>query len=364
MNRRQALAAALLGTFGLAGCRRRPPAAEPAPAAPPPAAAVAWTLVTAWPRDYPGLDAAARDFARRVALMSGGRLSIEVFAADERVPALAVFDAVSRGKAQLGHGAAHYWAERTPAAPFFAAIPFGLAADESLAWLRHGGGQALWDEAYAPFGVKPLPAGNGGAQLGGWFNREIRSLQDFEGLRVHMPGLGGEVLKRFAAIPQTLAVQAVPAALYDGSIDAAAGGSPSDDLAGGLAQLARFCYYPGWQAPQSPLELLVNRKAWDGLPADLQAIVEEAARGSGQLLLDAYTAANAQAVEELRRQGVELRRLPDELLAALHHESEQVLELQASRNELNGRIWASLKAFRGPAGELRRLTAGSLAHWR
>lgn len=362
MKRRQALAAALLGSLGLAGCRRAPALPAAVPAQRP--AQFAWNMVSAWPRDYAGLDSAARDFARRVAAMSDGRLSIAVLAAGERVPALDVFDAVSRGKAELGHGAAHYWAERTPAAAFFAAIPFGLSASETHAWLQHGGGQALWEEAYAPFGIKPLLAGNTGPRLGGWFNREIRSLEDFEGLRVQLPGLGGEVLKRFAAIPLSLPVEAVAAALYDGSLDAAAGGSPADDLAAGLAQLARYCYYPGWQAPQTPIELLINRKAWDALPADLQAIVEEAARAASQRLLDAYLAASAQALEQFRQQGIELRRFPDELLAALRHESAQVLELQAGRNALTARIWASLQAFRGPADELRQLSPRPLQTWR
>ncbi|HYQ39014.1 MAG TPA: TRAP transporter substrate-binding protein [Pseudomonas sp.] len=363
MNRRQACgrAAALLAALALPGCRRDAP---PAPAAAPPAPTFAWKMVTAWPRDYPGLGSGAEDFARRVTAMSGGRLTITVYAAGERVPAAALFDAVSRGSAELGHSAAHHWQGRIAAAPFFSSLPFGLSATEMHAWLQHGGGQALWEEAYAPFGVRPLAVGNTGMQLGGWFNKEITTLQDLEGLRVRMPGLGGEVLKRFAATIVALSEGDVPGALYDGSIDAAAGNGPYADLAVGLPQFARFCYYPGWQAPQALIELLINRKAWDALPADLQAIVEEAAHGATQRMREEYAAGNAQALAELKQQGVVFKRYPEELLAALHHEAAQVLEQLASQNALNGRIWASLKAFRAPADELYRLSAKALDHWR
>lgn len=362
MNRRHLLgAAALLAAFGLPGCRRETaaPQAEAAPAAP----RFTWKMVTAWPQHHPGLGSGAEDFARRVQAMSGGRLSIEVFAAGEQVPVQGMFDVVSRGATELGHGAAYYWRGKTAAAPFFTTIPFGPSATEMHAWLQHGGGQALWEEAYAPYGIKPLAVGNTGMRMGGWFNKQIDSLQDLEGLRVHMPGLGGEVLKRFAATTVSLAESEVPGALYNGSIDVAEGGGPYQDLAAGLHQFARFYYYPGWQAPQAVIELLVNRKAWDALPADLQAIVEEAARGSTQLMLDEYTYNNAAALADLQRQGVVLKRFPDGVLAALRHESEQVLEQLARQNELNGRIWESLQAFRAQADALRQRSEKERYNW-
>lgn len=367
MKRRQLFgsAAALLAAAGLAGCREEPAApqgaAQPAPV---PEPRFAWRMVTAWPKDHPGLGTGAESFAERVRTMSGGRLSIEVHAAGEQVPALEVFDTVSRGNAELGHSAAYFWFGKTAAAPFFTAIPFGLSATEMHAWLQHGGGQALWEEAYAPFGLRPLLAGNTGMRMGGWFNKEINSLQDLEGLRVRMPGLGGEVLKRFAAITVNLPEGEVPGTLYNGTIDATDGGGPYNDLAAGLHQFARFYYYPGWQAPQAAIELLINQKAWDALPADLKAIVEEAARGSTRLMQDEYEYYNAEALAELQLQGAVLRRFPDEVLAALRHESEQVLEQLASQNALNGRIWASLKAFREQAGETRELFEKELYNWR
>ncbi|WP_455229629.1 TRAP transporter substrate-binding protein [Geopseudomonas aromaticivorans] len=366
MKRRHLFGAtAALAALGLAGCRPEPAAPpDAARAAPEPQPRFTWTMLTAWPQDHPGLGSGATGFARRVAAMSGGRLSIAVSAAGERVPAQGVFDVVSRGSAELGHSAAYLWPGKTAAAPFFTAIPFGLSAAEMHAWLQHGGGMALWEEAYAPFGIKPLLVGNTGMRMGGWFNKEINSLQDFEALRVRMPGLGGEVLKRFAATTVTLDESEVPVALYNGTIDATDGGGPCNDLAANLHQFARFYYYPGWQAPQTAIELLINRKAWDALPADLQAIVEEAARGATQLMLDEYEYHNAQALAELRRQGVVLKRFPDQVLAALHHESEQVLEQLARQNELNGRIRASLQAFREQSGAMHRLAEKELYNWR
>lgn len=363
MNRRHLFgaAAALLAALGLAGCRDEAPPGAVQPAAAP---GITWHMVTAWPKDYPGLGSGAESFAQRVAAMSGGRLSIQVHAAGEWLPALGVFDAVAAGRAQMGHGASSYWKGKSAAAPFFTAQPFGLSAAEMHAWLQQGGGMALWQEAYAPFGLKPLVVGNTGMRMGGWFNKEINGLEDLEGLRVRMPGLGGEVLKRFAATTVELAEGEVPGALQRGVIDVAGGGSPYNDLAAGLPRFARFYYYPGWQEPQAVVELLLNQQAWDSLSADLQAIVEEAARGSTQRMLDEYTHHNAAALAELKQQGVVLRRFPDEVLAALRHESEQVLEQLASQNQLNARIWASLKAFRAQSGEMHRLAEKEQYNWR
>jgi UDP-N-acetylglucosamine 1-carboxyvinyltransferase len=190
------LASALLAAFGLAGCKEEPAAPQ---ASAEPVQTYHWKMVTAWPKNFPGLGSAAERLSERVAAMSNGRLIIKVYAGGELVPPLEVFDAVSRGTAELGHGAAYYWKGKVPAAQFFTAVPFGLSTSEMNAWLSKGGGQALWDEAYAPFGVKPLAVGNTGMQMGGWYNTEINSLDDLKGLKIRMPGLGGEVLRAMGA---------------------------------------------------------------------------------------------------------------------------------------------------------------------
>lgn len=366
MNRRHlfGVAAALLAMLGLAGCKDETAAPQGATPSAAPAQAYTWKMVTAWPKNYPGLGSGAEGFARRVNAMSGGRLTIKVYAAGELVPALEVFDAVSQGTAEMGHSPSYYWKGKTAAAQFFTAVPFGLSTLEMNAWLQQGGGMALWEETYAPFGVKPLVMGNSGMQMGGWFNKAIDSLEDLKGLKIRTPGLGGEVLNRLGATTVNLPGGEVFTALQTGAIDASDWVSPYNDLAFGIHKAARYYYFPGWQEPQAVIELLINQKAWDSLPADLQAIVEEAARGSTQIMLEEYTHHNALALAEMKKQGVELKRFPDEVLAAMRHESEQVLEQLAGQNELNSRIWTSMKAYREQAVEMSKVSDKELHNWR
>lgn len=357
-----ATAAALFAALGLAGCKDDKAASEQAAAAP--AQSFQWKMVTAWPKNYPGLGTAAERLAERVATMSGGRLTIKVYAGGELVPPLEVFDAVSRGTAELGHGAAYYWKGKVPAAQFFTAVPFGLSTPEMNAWLSKGGGQALWDEAYAPYGVKPVVVGNTGMQMGGWYNKEINALDDLKGLKIRMPGLGGEVLSKLGATTVNLPGGEVFTALQTNAIDASDWVSPYNDLAFGLHKAAKFYYYPGWQEPQAVLELLINQKALDSLPADLQAILTEAARAASQDMLDDYVYHNALALAELKQQGTQLKRFPDEVLAALQRETEVVLGELAAQSELNGRIWASMKAFQAQTSQMHQLSEKELYNWR
>ena len=362
IRRRLLLASALLATLGLSACKEEP--AEQQAAATPAAESYQWKMVTAWPKNFPGLGTAAERLAERVKVMSNGRLTIKVYAAGELVPPLEVFDAVSRGTAELGHGAAYYWKGKVPAAQFFTAVPFGLSTNEMNAWLSKGGGQALWEEAYAPFGVKPLAVGNTGMQMGGWYNKEINSLDDLKGLKIRMPGLGGEVLSRLGATTVNLPGGEIFTALQTSAIDATDWVSPYNDLAFGLHKAAKFYYYPGWQEPQAVLELLINQKALDSLPADLQAILTEATRAANQDMLDDYVYHNATALYQLKQQGTLLKRFPDEVLAAMQHESTLVLGELAGQNELNGRIWASMQAFQAQVSQMHQLSEKELYNWR
>ena len=366
MNRRQlfAAAAALVAALALSACQDESAAPGRAGQGGVSTQTFAWKMVTSWPKDYPGLGSGAEGFARRVEAMSGGRLRIQVYAAGELVPALEVFEAVSRGSAELGHSTPYYWKGKVPAAQFFTAVPFGLSTTEMNAWLQQGGGMALWQEAYAPHGIKPLVAGNTTMQMGGWFNKEINSLDDLQGLKIRIPGLGAEVYNRLGATTVNMPGGEVAAAMQNGAIDATDWVGPYNDLASAIHKTARYYYYPGWQEPQAVIELMVNQKAWDALPADLQAIVGEAARGTTQLMIEEFVYHNAQALIELKRQGVQLRHFPDPVLAAMRYESEQVLDQLARRNDLNGRIWASMKAFRAEVGELHELSEKELYNWR
>ena len=307
---------------------------------------VEWKLVTTWPKNLPALGTAPERLAELLAAMSAGRFQIHVYAAGELVPAFEVFDAVSRGHAQMGHGAAYYWRGKVPMAAFFTTVPFGMTAQEMNGWLAYGGGMELWRELYAPFNLVPFRAGNSGVQMAGWFNQQINSLADVQGLKMRIPGLGGEVFGRAGGAPVTLPGSEIYTALQTGVVDAAEWVSAYNDLAFGLQDIASYYYYPGWHEPGATLEAIVNAEAWAALPAEFQAMLETACRAINQDVLDEFTARNAAALKTLvEEHGVEVRRLPDDVLDRLRELSAQVLSEQAQGDELGQRILASYHGF-------------------
>lgn len=356
------LAALVTACLALVGCNEE--AADTHSASAAPQQTFTWKMVTAWPKNYPGLGTSAERVAERINSMSDGRLTIKVYAGGELVPHMEVFDAVSRGTAQVGHGAAYYWKGKTDTAQFFTSVPFGLSAIEMNAWLHKGGGQKLWEETYAPFGVKPFAIGNTGMQMGGWFNKEINSLADMKGLKIRMPGLGGEVLDGLGATTVNLPGSEVFTALQTNAIDASDWVNPSNDLAFGLHKAAKYYYSPGWQEPQAVIEMIINQEAWDSLPADLQAIVTEAARAGNADMLDDYTWNNTRALAELKSANVQLRRFPDEVLQAMQAESSKVLEKLADKSDLNRRIWDSMQAYQQQVTLMHEISEKELYNWR
>lgn len=309
-----------------------------------------WKMVTSWPTNFPGLGTGAAKLAELITAASGGRLTIKVYGAGELVPAFEVFDAVSRGTAEMGHSASYYWKGKAAAAPFFCAVPFGLNAQEMNGWLYEGGGLALWRELYAGFGLVPFPAGNTGVQMAGWFRKPVASLADLQGLKMRIPGLGGEVMARVGATPVNLPGAEIFSSLQSGAIDAAEWVGPYNDLAFGLHRAARYCYYPGWQEPGPTLECMVNQAAYGALPQDLKDIVAACCRAVNESMLAEYTARNQQALDALvREHGVELRQLPDDVLVALRRAADKVLEEAAAADPMARRALDSLNAFRAQA---------------
>jgi TRAP-type mannitol/chloroaromatic compound transport system substrate-binding protein len=303
-------------------------------------------MYTTWPRNFPALGTGANRLAELITTMSGGRLRVSVYGAGERVPAMEVFDAVSRGSAQMGHGAAYYWKGKAEAAPFFTALPFGMTAQETNAWLHAGGGMALWRELYADFNLVPFDAGNTGSQMGGWFRKQINTVTDLRGLRMRIPGHGGDVMARLGVATVNIPGGEIFSALSTGAIDAAEWVGPYNDLAFGFQNAAKYYYYPGWQEPGATLEAIVNKSAWEALPEDLQAIVETACSAVSHLMLAEMTARNADAIAQLRdRHGIEVLRFPDEVLRALQQASTEVIEGIAARDSFAARVWASYKGF-------------------
>ena len=305
-----------------------------------------WKMVTTWPKNFPGLGTGAENLARLITEMSGGRIQVKVYGASELVPAFEVFDAVSRGTAEMGHGAAYYWKGKAPAAQFFAAMPFGMTAQEFNGWIYYGGGQALWDELYAPFGLMGMPAGNTGVQMGGWFNKEINSLEDLNGLKMRIPGLGGEVLQRLGGTPINLPGGEIFTSLQSGNIDATDWVGPYNDQAFGLYKAAKFYYYPGFHEPGTCLEVLVNKKAFEALPGDLQSIVVNAAKAVNIDMLSEYTVRNPGALKQLGEEhGVQLRQFPADVLQGLRKVSGEVMDEVAKGDPMSAKVHAAYTAF-------------------
>lgn len=305
-----------------------------------------WKMVTTWPKNFPGLGTGAETLAKNITIMSGGRLNVKVYAAGELVPPLEVFDAVSRGTAEMGHGASYYWKGKVPAAQFFTTVPFGLTSQEFNSWIYYGGGLQLWEEIYSPFNLLPMPAGNPGVQMGGWFNKEINSLEDFKGLKMRMPGIGGEVLKKVGATPVNLPGSEIFTALQTGTIDATEWVGPYNDLAFGLYKAAKYYYYPGWQEPGSAIEALFNKDAFNSLPEDLQYIVRAAVQQANQDMLNEFTASNNAALKTLvNEHSVILKAFPEDLLAALKKASDETLAEMAANDVDSQKVYDSFKTF-------------------
>jgi TRAP-type mannitol/chloroaromatic compound transport system substrate-binding protein len=304
-------------------------------------------MVTSWPRNFPGLGTGAKFLAQLINEMSGGRIHIKVYGARELVGAFEIFDAVSQGTAEMGHGGAYYWKGKNPATQFFSAVPFGFTAQEMNSWLYYGGGLKLWEEVYDDFGLIPNPAGNTGVQMGGWFNRQIDSIKDLKGLKMRLPGLGGEVLKRLGGIPVSLPGGEIFTSLQSGAIDATEWIGPYNDLAFGFYKVAKYYYYPGWHEPGTSLECFINQKAFQQLPADLQSIVRNACRVANEDMLAEYTARNQAALVTLvNKHHVQLKKYPTEVLDQFKKTSEQVVSEIAEASPLANKIYHSFSEFK------------------
>lgn len=305
-----------------------------------------WKMVTTWPRDLPGVGSGAQRLVDHIREMSNGRLDIKLYGSGELVPAFEVFDTVSSGTAEMGHGAAYYWKGKIPASQFFGSVPFGMTAGETTSWLYYGGGLALWNRIYQPHHVRAFPAGNTGVQMGGWYNRPINTAADLHGLKIRIPGLGGEVMRRLGANVINIPGSEIFTAMSTGVIDATEWIGPWNDLTFGLHQAADYYYYPGWQEPGSTLECLINQQAWNSLPADLQAIVRIACQSITLDIHAEYTSRNQQALQTLvHEHGVQLRQFPDQVLAELRTTSAQVLEEISHSDADTAEIYASYMQF-------------------
>ena len=316
-----------------------------------------WRMVTSWPKRLPGPGMSAERVAERIAAMSGGRLQISVSAAGEVVPAFEVLDAVGGNVVEMGHTASFFWQGKEPAAVFYTTVPFGLTPNEHVAWVDAGGGQALWDDIYKPFGVKPFMGGNTGVCMGGWFRREVKSADDVKGLKIRSLGLGGEVYRRLGATPQTTPPGEILTSLQSGVLDAAEFVGPGSDIALGLYRVAPNYYGPGFNKPNGTGECLVSLRAWEMLDADLKAIVAHACATEASFALSEMERLNAEALAAMiERHGVQLRAFPADVVGAARRVAADVLADLAARSEAARKVHDSYVAFRDRTAAWSRIS--------
>jgi TRAP-type mannitol/chloroaromatic compound transport system substrate-binding protein len=316
-----------------------------------------WRMVTSWPKRLPGPGMSAERVAERISALSGGRLQITVQAAGEVVPAFEVLDAVGGSVAEMGHTAAFYWQGKQPAAAYYTTVPFGLTPMEHVAWVEAGGGQALWDELYAPFGVKPFMGGNTGVCMGGWFRRELKSLDDLQGLKIRSLGLGGEVYRRLGATPQTTPPGEILTSLQSGVLDGAEFVGPGTDIALGLYRVAPLYYGPGFNKPNGTGECLVNLKLWESLAGDLKAIVAHACAAEASFALSEMERLNAQALAALtERNNVRLASFSADMVGAARRQAADILAELATRSDIARRITESYADFRSRTAAWSRVS--------
>lgn len=305
-----------------------------------------WRMVTSWPPNFPILQTGAERLAKRVGELSGGRLMIQVYAGGELVPPLGVFDAVSQGTVECGHSASYYWAGKNPAFQWFTSIPFGLNAQGMNTWFYQGNGLKLWRELYSNFNIVPRPAGNTGVQMGGWFNKEINTIDDFKGLKMRIPGLGGKVIKRIGGTVVLLPGGEIYTSLERGVIDATEWVGPAHDIRMGFHKVAKYYYGPGWHEPGSALEFIVNKKAHDALPEDLKHVLDVACAELNIQMLTEFEHENARGLKKLMNDHkVNLRPFPPQVLRKLRAVAKETIEQEAQKDKMAQKIHEDFKAF-------------------
>jgi TRAP-type mannitol/chloroaromatic compound transport system substrate-binding protein len=346
--KQSAVGTLLAGASGLIGCNgdERPAAAAQAKYDPA-KAQFKWKMVTTWPPHFPSLGEGVDLFAQWLFELSGGRLHVHVYGANELVPPLEVFEAVTLGAVELGHSAPYYWSGKAAASQFFASIPFGMNAQQMQTWILRGGGLELWREVYAPFGVVPFLGGCTGMQFGGWFRREINSLADLNGLIMRIPGLGGKILKKAGVSVVSTPGSEIYTSLERGVIDATEWIGPYHDYMLGLHRVAKFYYYPGWHEPGTPLEVLVNQKALASLPPDLQAVVETATARLHNWIFAENELKNAEYLDKLiNEEKITLKKFPSEVLAQLKVYAQEVYQELVAKDPLSKKVYTAYEAFR------------------
>ncbi len=286
-----------------------------------------WRMVTTWPKNFPGLGVGAQRLGDRITAASGGRLTIQVYSGGELVPPLQSLDAVIEGSAEMSHGAAYYWQNKSAGLSFFTGVPYGMTSRELSGWVRYLGGQEVWDEIYDQFGVQGFLSGDTGNQAGGWFRNELTGVSDIQGLRFRTPGLGGRVWEKLGASVTNMAAGEIFQALQSGTLDAAEFVGPYNDLALGFYQIAKNYYFPSFIEPGLATELVVDKAKYQALPTDLQAIIRDVCQAEYDSVAADFAANDPRALQTLvNDHGVQIRQFPDEILEAGAVAAKEIME--------------------------------------
>lgn len=307
---------------------------------------IKWRLTSSFPKSLDTIFGAADVISRRVAVATGGKFQIQVFAAGEIVPGPSALDAVKDGTVECCHTAPYYYFGKDATFAFGTALPFGLNARQQNAWMYHGGGLALMREFYKNYNIINFPSGNTGAQMGGWFRKEIKTVADLKGLKMRIAGLAGRVLAKVGVVPQQISGGDIYPALEKGTIDAAEWVGPYDDEKLGFNKVAKYYYYPGWWEGGPQLDLFVNIKQWEALPPEYKSVLESACAEANLDMLAKYDAVNPAALRRLVAQGVQLRPFSREILNACYAAANAVYAEEAEKNAKFKKIYEPWKKFR------------------
>ena len=321
---------------------------------------IRWRLTSSFPKSLETIYGGGEFFADRVSKLTDGKFNIRVFAAGDLVPAFQALDAVQQGTVELCHTATYYYVGKDLTFGFGTALPFGLTTRQQNAWMYHAGGIDTLNAFFKDYGVIAFPAGNTGAQMGGWFRNPVNTLADFKGLKMRIPGLGGQVMARIGAVPQALPGGDIYPALERGAIDATEWVGPYDDEKLGFYKIAKNYYYPGWWEPCSMYHVMVNQAKWDSLPKQYQEAVISAAREANIDMVAEYDAKNRLALQRLKAAGVQFHKYSDDIMRGSYKAATELYEDEAAKNAKFKAVYEPWKKFRGEEAQWFALSESAM----
>lgn len=324
---------------------------------------IRWRLTSSFPKSLDTIYGGGEFFAERVSKLTGGKFNIRVFAAGDLVPAFQALDAVQQGTVEICHTATYYYVGKDFTMGFGTALPFGLTTRQQNAWMYSGGGIEAMNAFFKDFGVIAFPAGNTGAQMGGWFRNPVEKLEDFKGLKMRIPGLGGQVMARIGAVPQALPGGDIYPALERGAIDATEWVGPYDDEKLGFYKIAKHCYYPGWWEPCSMYHVMINQSKWDALPKSYQEAIISAAREANLEMVAQYDAKNRVALQRLKAAGVQFHKYSDDIMKGAYKAANAMYDEEAAKNAKFRKIYEDWKKFRSEEAQWFALAESAMDHF-